>query len=148
MAEVNVSPPPISTSIVDPKTGMPTRPFIEFMHRLWKRTGGDQDAINDLDVTNAYTFFSTAPPTDPENRQPSFAIPERNNNQEAIDRATGDVTALVIAQAPQNDVIEAIESLRAVTLSDMAGLHSEIGELREHVESLFPLVAQIYKYLR
>ena len=140
MAEVNVSPPPISTSIVDPKTGMPTRPFIEFMHRLWKRTGGDQDTISDLDVTNAYPFFSTAPPTDPENRQPSFAIPERNNNQEAIDRAIGDVTALVIAQAPQNDVIEAIESLRAVTLSDMAGLHSEIGELREHVESLITLV--------
>ena len=36
------------------------------------------------------------------------------------------------AKAPQPDVLDAIESLRAVTLSDMAGLRSEVGELREH----------------
>jgi polyhydroxyalkanoate synthesis regulator phasin len=100
------------------------------MHRLWQRTGGEVDAIEDLDVTNIYLER------------------EKGASEEQINEAIQNLSALVHAKAPQPDVLDAIESLRAVTLSDMAGLRSEVGELREQVESIFPLVAQIYKYLR
>jgi hypothetical protein len=148
MAGIKVDPPPVNMQIIDMKTGRPTRPFIEFLHRIWKRTGGEQDAIGDLESTNAYPFFRPAGPVDPEDRQPSFIVQPQSNSQAHVDEAMDKLAALVIAKAPEHDVIEAIESLRAVTLSDMAGLRSEVGELREQVESIFPLVAQIYKYLR
>ena len=148
MAGIKVDPPPVNMQIIDMKTGRPTRPFIEFLHRIWKRTGGEQDAIGDLESTNAYPFFRPAGPIGPEDRQPSFIVQPQSNSQAHVDEAMDKLAALVIAKAPEHDVIEAIESLRAVTLSDMAGLRSEVGELREQVESIFPLVAQIYKYLR
>ena len=148
MAGIKVDPPPVNMQIIDMKTGRPTRPFIEFLHRIWKRTGGEQDSISELDSANAYPFFRPAGPVDPEDRQPSFIVQPQSNSQAHVDEAMDKLAALVIAKAPEHDVIEAIESLRAVTLSDMAGLRSEVGELREQVESIFPLVAQIYKYLR
>jgi len=123
MAGIKVDPPPVNMQIIDMKTGRPTRPFIEFMHRVWQRTGGEVDAIDDLDVTNSYPVF-----------KPTSA------SEEQINEAIQNLSALVHAKAPQPDVLDAIESLRAVTLSDMAGLHSEIGELREHVENLITLV--------
>jgi len=46
MAGIKVDPPPVNMQIIDMKTGRPTRPFIEFLHRIWKRTGGD-DAVSD-----------------------------------------------------------------------------------------------------
>ena len=45
MAGIKVDPPPVNMQIIDMKTGRPTRPFIEFLHRIWKRTGGD-DAVS------------------------------------------------------------------------------------------------------
>lgn len=43
MSVTKVDPPPINLPVVDPKSGMPSRPFIEFLHRMWKRTGGEFD---------------------------------------------------------------------------------------------------------
>lgn len=42
MAGVNVDPPPINTRIVDSQ-GMPTQAMRDFIHRLWERTGGEDD---------------------------------------------------------------------------------------------------------
>ena len=148
MAGIKVDPPPVNMQIIDMKTGRPTRPFIEFMHRLWQRTGGEVDAIEDLDVTNSYPVFKPTSASDAEIGQPSFLEGQKGASEEQINEAIQNLSALVHAKAPQPDVLYAIESLRAVTLSDMAGLRSEVGELREQVESIFPLVAQIYKYLR
>jgi hypothetical protein len=146
MAGIKVDPPPVNMQIIDMKTGRPTRPFIEFMHRLWQRTGGEVDAIEDLDVTNSYPVFKPTSASDAEMGQPSFLEGQKGASEEQINEAIQNLSALVHAKAPQPDVLDAIESLRAVTLSDMAGLRSEVGELREQVESIFPLVAQIYKY--
>lgn len=44
MAGVKVDTPPIGIQIVDPQTGMPTRAMADFMHRLWERSGGNDDA--------------------------------------------------------------------------------------------------------
>ena len=140
MAKIKVDPPPVNMQIIDMKTGRPTRPFIEFMHRLWQRTGGEVDAIEDLDVTNSYPVFKPTSASDAEIGQPSFLEGQKGASEEQINEAIQNLSALVHAKAPQPDVLDAIESLRAVTLSDMAGLHSEIGELREHVESLITLV--------
>lgn len=140
MPAIKVDPPPVNMSIVDTRTGMPTRPFVEFMHRLWKRTGGEQDAIDVLDSTNAYPFFRPAGPQDPEDRQPSFVMQQSGASQGAIDEAVNNLAALVSARAPQSDLIEAIETLRTVTLSEMAGCRSEIGELRAEVNHLSNLV--------
>ena len=140
MAGIKVDPPPVNMQIIDMKTGRPTRPFIEFMHRLWQRTGGEVDAIEDLDVTNSYPVFKPTSASDAEIGQPSFLEGQKGASEEQINEAIQNLSALVHAKAPQPDVLDAIESLRAVTLSDMAGLHSEIGELREHVESLITLV--------
>jgi len=140
MAGIKVDPPPVNMQIIDMKTGRPTRPFIEFMHRLWQRTGGEVDAIEDLDVTNSYPVFKPTSASDAEMGQPSFLEGQKGASEEQINEAIQNLSALVHAKAPQPDVLDAIESLRAVTLSDMAGLHSEIGELREHVESLITLV--------
>jgi len=140
MAKIKVDPPPVNMQIIDMKTGRPTRPFIEFMHRLWQRTGGEVDAIDDLDVTNSYPVFKPTSASDAEIGQPSFLEGQKGASEEQINEAIQNLSALVHAKAPQPDVLDAIESLRAVTLSDMAGLHSEIGELREHVESLITLV--------
>jgi len=140
MAGIKVDPPPVNMQIIDMKTGRPTRPFIEFMHRVWKRTGGEVDAIEDLDVTNSYPVFKPTSASDAEIGQPSFLEGQKGASEEKINEAIQNLSALVHAKAPQPDVLDAIESLRAVTLSDMAGLHSEIGELREHVESLITLV--------
>lgn len=140
MPAIKVDPPPVNMSIVDTRTGMPTRPFVEFMHRLWKRTGGEQDAIDALDSTNAYPFFRPAGPTDPEDRQPSFIMQPSGASQGAIDEAVSSLASLVAARAPQSDLIEAIEILRTVTLSEMAGCRSEIGELRAEVSYLSNLV--------
>ena len=140
MPAIKVDPPPVNMSIVDLRTGRPTRPFVEFMHRLWKRTGGEQDAIDVLDSTNAYPFFRPAGPTDPEDRQPSFVMQQSGASHGAIDEAVNNLAALVAARAPQSDLIEAIETLRTVTLSEMAGCRSEIGELRAEVSHLSNLV--------
>ena len=140
MAKIKVDPPPVNMQIIDMKTGRPTRPFIEFLHRIWKRTGGEVDAIEDLDVTNSYPVFKPTSASDAEIGQPSFLEGQKGASEEQINEAIQNLSALVHAKAPQPDVLDAIESLRAVTLSDMAGLHSEIGELREHVESLITLV--------
>ena len=140
MAKIKVDPPPVNMQIIDMKTGRPTRPFIEFMHRLWQRTGGEVDAIDDLDVTNSYPVFKPTSASDAEIGQPSFLEGQKGASEEQINEAIQNLSALVHAKAPQPDVLDAIESLRAVTLSDMAGLHSEIGELREHVENLITLV--------
>ena len=140
MAKIKVDPPPVNMQIIDMKTGRPTRPFIEFMHRLWQRTGGEVDAIEDLDVTNSYPVFKPTSASDAEIGQPSFLEGQKGASEEQINEAIQNLSALVHAKAPQPDVLDAIESLRAVTLSDMAGLHSEIGELREHVENLITLV--------
>jgi len=140
MAGIKVDPPPVNMQIIDMKTGRPTRPFIEFLHRIWKRTGGEVDAIEDLDVTNSYPVFKPTSASDAEIGQPSFLEGQKGASEEQINEAIQNLSALVHAKAPQPDVLDAIESLRAVTLSDMAGLHSEIGELREHVESLITLV--------
>jgi len=140
MAGIKVDPPPVNMQIIDMKTGRPTRPFIEFMHRLWQRTGGEVDAIEDLDVTNSYPVFKPTSASDAEIGQPSFLEGQKGASEEQINEAIQNLSALVHAKAPQPDVLDAIESLRAVTLSDMAGLHSEIGELREHVENLITLV--------
>lgn len=140
MPAIKVDPPPVNMSIVDTRTGMPTRPFVEFMHRLWKRTGGEQDAIDSLDSTNAYPFFRPAGPQDPEDRQPSFVMQQAGASQVAIDEAVNNLSAMVAARAPQSDLIEAIETLRTVTLSEMAGCRSEVGELRAEVNHLTNLV--------
>jgi len=140
MAGIKVDPPPVNMQIIDMKTGRPTRPFIEFMHRVWQRTGGEVDAIDDLDVTNSYPVFKPTSASDAEIGQPSFLEGQKGASEEQINEAIQNLSALVHAKAPQPDVLDAIESLRAVTLSDMAGLHSEIGELREHVENLITLV--------
>ena len=136
MAGVRVDPPPINIGIVDIRTGKPTAPFIEFMHRLWKRSGGSQDAIDVLDSTNAYPFFRPAGPNDPEDRQPSFVVQQQGASQEAINEAMNNLAALITTKAPESDLIEAIETLRAVTLTSITALHSDIGELRERVDQL------------
>ena len=140
MPAIKVDPPPVNMSIVDLRTGKPTRTFVEFMHRLWKRTGGEDDAVDNLDTSNAYPFFKTSTPQDPEDRQPSFMVQQTGAGQEAIDEAVNNLASLVAARAPQSDLIEAIETLRTVTLSEMAGCRSEIGELRAEVSHLSNLV--------
>ena len=101
MPAIKVDPPPVNMSIVDTRTGMPTRPFVEFMHRLWKRTGGGQDSIDALDSTNAYPFFRPSGPQDPEDRQPSFVMQPSGASQGAIDEAVNNLASLVAARAPQ-----------------------------------------------
>lgn len=44
MAGVKVDQPPLSTAIVDTRTGLATREFVNFIHRLWIRTGGNDDS--------------------------------------------------------------------------------------------------------
>lgn len=39
---VKVSPPPITSPVTDSR-GMPTRSFVDFIYRLWERTGGNTD---------------------------------------------------------------------------------------------------------
>lgn len=131
MPAIKVDPPPINMGIVDLNTGKPTRPFVEFMHRLWKRTGGEQDAIDLLDSTNAYPFFRPAGPQDVDAAESS------------IDLAVNNLAALVSAKAPETEMLEAIEYLRAVTLVDMARSRSETGELREQVRQLSKQVGSV-----
>jgi hypothetical protein len=38
-----VDPPELSGQLFDLKTGMATRNFLVFLHRLWKRSGGNDD---------------------------------------------------------------------------------------------------------
>jgi phosphoglycerate dehydrogenase-like enzyme len=118
MAGIKVDPPPVNMQIIDMKTGRPTRPFIEFMHRLWQRTGGEVDAIEDLDVTNIYLER------------------EKGASEEQINEAIQNLSALVHAKAPQPDVLDAIESLKAVTLANITSARSEIGELRKDLDSI------------
>ena len=143
MPAIKVDPPPVNMSIVDLRTGKPTRTFVEFMHRLWKRTGGEDDAVDNLDTSNAYPFFKTSTPQDPEDRQPSFMVQQTGAGQEAIDEAVNNLASLVAARAPQSDLIEAIETLRTVILVDMARSRSEIGELREQVQQLSKQVGNV-----
>jgi len=162
MPAIKVDPPPVNMSIVDLRTGKPTKPFVDFMHRLWKRTGGEQDAIDNLDSTNAYPFFRPAGPQDPEDRQPSFVMQKNGASREEVeevvnsalayssasqrasqamvDEAISNLSAMIAGNAPRSDLIEAIETLRTVTLSEMAGCRSEIGELRAEVNHLSNLV--------
>lgn len=44
MPGISVDQPPLNTQIVDPATGYPTRAFVDFIHRMWKRSGGNDDA--------------------------------------------------------------------------------------------------------
>ena len=118
MAKIKVDPPPVNMQIIDMKTGRPTRPFIEFMHRLWQRTGGEVDAIDDLDVTNSYLEG------------------QKGASEEQINEAIQNLSALVHAKAPQPDVLDAIESLKAVTLANITSARSEIGELRKDLDSI------------
>lgn len=136
MVGVKVDPPPVNMSIVDTKTGMPTRPFIEFMHRLWQRTGGENDAVENLDVSNSYPFFKPTNAGDSEIGQPSFLEGQKGASEEQINEAIQNLSALVHAKAPQPDVLEAIELLKAVTLANITSARSEIGELRKDLDSL------------
>ncbi|MGM0614766.1 MAG: hypothetical protein ACQES7_04305 [Pseudomonadota bacterium] len=43
MAGIKVDHPPITFALVDPKTGRPTRAMVEFLHKMWLRTGGNDD---------------------------------------------------------------------------------------------------------
>ena len=117
MAGIKVDPPPVNMQIIDMKTGRPTRPFIEFMHRVWQRTGGEVDAIEDLDVTK-------------------FLEGQKGASEEQINEAIQNLSALVHAKAPQPDVLDAIESLKAVTLANITSARSEIGELRKDLDSM------------
>lgn len=47
MAEIKVSPPPVSRPFVDPGTGMVTRAAQDFLYSLWKRSGGSTDYTAD-----------------------------------------------------------------------------------------------------
>lgn len=44
MPGIKVDQPPLNTQIVDPITGYPTRAFVDFIHRMWVRSGGADDA--------------------------------------------------------------------------------------------------------
>ena len=44
MPGISVDPPPLNTRVIDPATGYPTRAFVDFMHRMWVRSGGNDDA--------------------------------------------------------------------------------------------------------
>lgn len=136
MAKIKVDPPPVNMQIIDMKTGRPTRPFIEFMHRLWQRTGGEVDAIEDLDVTNSYPVFKPTSASDAEIGQPSFLEGQKGASEEQINEAIQNLSALVHAKAPQPDVLDAIESLKAVTLANITSARSEIGELRKDLDSI------------
>lgn len=141
MAGTKVSPPPINTQIVDPVTGIPTRPFVEFVRQIWERTGGSNDDIDDLDLTNAYPVFRPAGPVDPEDSQPTFLFLHTagTNSAEDMQPSFETVTALVQANAPEQEIMDAVESLRATTLARINALHSDIGELRDRVDQLAQL---------
>jgi phosphoglycerate dehydrogenase-like enzyme len=68
--------------------------------------------------------------------QPSFLEGQKGASEEQINEAIQNLSALVHAKAPQPDVLDAIESLKAVTLANITSARSEIGELRKDLDSI------------
>lgn len=144
MAGVSVDPPPINHPIVDTRTGKPTRPFVEFLHRMWKRTGGEQDAIEAQENLNAFTLFNPGGPYDPESDQvAALSLNGSGGSPEQLEEAMNDLAAMIAAQAPAGDILAAIEDLRSATLASVKSCNSEVGELRAEVESLKQIVVSM-----
>lgn len=66
---VTLRPPSFRVPIVAPATGQPTTAFVDFIERLWRRTGGTDDLLGDiqdqLDIlqpTGAITSFAGSTP--------------------------------------------------------------------------------------
>jgi hypothetical protein len=56
-----VDKPPLQTALVDPETGRATRQFVDFLHRLWKRTSDPSgNAIADLEDSSSGTRNSSS----------------------------------------------------------------------------------------
>lgn len=55
---VAVQPPPNRVPIVEPGTGRPTLAWIDFIERLWRRTGGNSDNVGASAPPGAVTDFA------------------------------------------------------------------------------------------
>jgi hypothetical protein len=98
---ISVDQPPLNTQIVDPVTGYPTRAFVDFIHRMWKRSGGNDDASDFILKTLIGARY-------PNPRPPEIAIDEQNG----LDQLSFPSNASQAEQSASNALAVAMMGLR------------------------------------
>lgn len=144
MAGIKVDPPPLAVQVVDPRTGYPTRAFSDFIHRLWERSGGNDDA-SDF-IVKLMTGLKSMPSVNPVQQggpgDQVFQIGGGVGRHE-INEIIGN--AIVMAMQSKSDntqqLLESILSV-GVMVNSMARTHgSEITELKKEIESVRAMVS-------
>ncbi len=140
MAGVKVDPPPLAVQVVDSK-GYPTRALTEFLHRLWLRTGGNDD-------TGDYILkLMTSSGVKEEGRVESGVSNQtfELGNGVSVDQVgelIGAAVGLVKHHTENNHEAQAaIGALSVLMQAQQRQYASEISELRKEVESVKMLVS-------
>lgn len=146
MAGIKVDPPPLAVQVVDPKTGFPTRALSDFLHRLWERSGGNDDA-SDF-IVKLMTGLKSQPSVKPVQQdgpgEQVFNIGS-SVSQQQLNEAIGN--AMVIAMQSKSDnaqqMLEAILSVGVMVNSITRSHSSEIAELKKEIESVRAMVSSM-----
>lgn len=146
MAGIKVDPPPLAVQVVDPRTGYPTRALSDFLHRLWERSGGNDDA-SDF-IVKLMTGLKSQPSVKPVQQdgpgEQVFNIGSSLGHQQLND-VIGN--AMVIAMQSKSDntqqLLEAILSVGVMVNSMNRSHSSEIAELKKEIESVKAMVSSM-----
>lgn len=116
MAGVNVSPPPLNTPLIDLRTGMPTPAMVDFIHKIWLRTGGTDDNDDFLlrMLTGGGVLKGQRPPTNAEDYR--YQRPDSPLAHEAIEHAQ---LAKLLAQVRMPDSPVMHEALEQANTASM-----------------------------
>lgn len=130
MVGIKVDPPPLAVQVVDPRTGYPTRAFSDFIHRLWERSGGNDDAFDF--IVKLMTGLKSMPSVNPV-------------QQDDLNEIIGN--AIVMAMQSKSDntqqLLESILSV-GVMVNSMTRTHSsEITELKKEIDSVRAMVSSM-----
>lgn len=146
MAGIKVDPPPLAVQVVDPRTGYPTRALSDFLHRLWERSGGNDDA-SDF-IVKLMTGLKSQPSVNPQQQEvlneQVFQIGSGVSQQQLNDMIGN---AMVITMQSKSDntqqLLEAILSVGVMVNSMNRSHSSEIAELKKEIESVKAMVSSM-----
>ncbi len=141
MAGVKVDPPPLVTPVVDIKTGYPTRALSDFLHRLWLRTGGNDDTSDYILKLMTGSSMHGDQVTDSQGANEQTIAINSGISPAQVDDQISVVLGLLNRNAGNEEALHAVGMLASMMQTMQSRYSGEVVALRQEIEEVKSLVA-------